>query len=74
VIAVGEGVTHIRPGQLAVGNPGSGCGECYFCRRGREHVPPVISEVVPVAGTPDAFERLARDKDALRKIVVSPDA
>jgi threonine dehydrogenase-like Zn-dependent dehydrogenase len=38
IIAVGEGVTEFRVGQLAVGNPGSGCGDCHFCNLGRENL------------------------------------
>ena len=34
----------------------------------------VISETVPVEGTPDAFERLSSGRDGLCKILVSPDA
>jgi (R,R)-butanediol dehydrogenase/meso-butanediol dehydrogenase/diacetyl reductase len=37
-------------------------------------VSPVISEVVAVEATPDAFARLSEGRDALRKILVSPDA
>lgn len=36
-------------------------------------VTPVISEVVPVEGTPDAFARLSDGRNDLRKILVSPD-
>ena len=38
VVAVGPDVTGVRAGQLAVGNPGSGCGDCYYCRAGRENL------------------------------------
>lgn len=37
-------------------------------------VTPVISEVVPVTATADAFARLSEGRDALRKVLVSPDA
>jgi L-iditol 2-dehydrogenase len=37
-------------------------------------VTPVISEVVSVQGTPDAFARLSDGRNDLRKILVSPDA
>ncbi len=42
--------------------------------RGDVDVTPVISEVVPVSGTPDAFARLSDGRNELRKILVSPDA
>jgi len=42
--------------------------------RGEVDVSPVISEVVPVEGTPDAFSRLSDGRDSLCKILVSPDA
>jgi (R,R)-butanediol dehydrogenase/meso-butanediol dehydrogenase/diacetyl reductase len=42
--------------------------------RGDVDVSPVISEVVPVTGTPDAFRRLSDGRDGLCKILVSPDA
>jgi (R,R)-butanediol dehydrogenase/meso-butanediol dehydrogenase/diacetyl reductase len=42
--------------------------------RGDVDVAPVISEVVPVDGTPDAFARLSEGRDGLNKILVSPDA
>lgn len=38
VVAVGEGVTGVRAGQLAVGNPGPGCGACSYCAAGRENL------------------------------------
>ncbi|MHB8513886.1 MAG: zinc-dependent alcohol dehydrogenase [Dehalococcoidia bacterium] len=37
-------------------------------------VSPVISEVVPVEATPDAFARLSDGRNDLRKVLVSPDA
>ncbi len=37
-------------------------------------VSPVISDVVPVEGTPDAFARLSAGRDELCKVLVSPDA
>ena len=40
----------------------------------RVDVSPVISEVVPVEGTPDAFARLSDGRAELRKVLVSPDA
>lgn len=42
--------------------------------RGDVDVTPVISEVVAVEGTPDAFARLSEGRDGLCKILVSPDA
>lgn len=42
--------------------------------RGEVDVTPVISEVVPVDGTPHAFARLSGGRDALCKVLVSPDA
>lgn len=41
---------------------------------GAVDVSPVISEVVPVESTPDAFARLSAGRDGLCKILVSPDA
>jgi (R,R)-butanediol dehydrogenase/meso-butanediol dehydrogenase/diacetyl reductase len=41
--------------------------------RGDVDVSPVISEVVPVEATPDAFARLSEGRDTLCKILVSPD-
>jgi (R,R)-butanediol dehydrogenase/meso-butanediol dehydrogenase/diacetyl reductase len=38
VVAVGDGVRGVRVGQLAVGNPGPGCGDCAYCARGREEL------------------------------------
>lgn len=34
VLAVGEGVTHIRPGEHCSVEPYINCGHCYSCRRG----------------------------------------
>jgi 2-desacetyl-2-hydroxyethyl bacteriochlorophyllide A dehydrogenase len=42
--------------------------------RGQVDVSPVISEVVQVTATGDAFARLSEGRDGLRKILVSPDA
>jgi (R,R)-butanediol dehydrogenase/meso-butanediol dehydrogenase/diacetyl reductase len=38
VVDVGEGVTGLRVGDLAVGNPGPGCGACAYCAAGRENL------------------------------------
>ncbi len=37
-------------------------------------VSPVISEVVPIEETPDAFARLSDGRNSMRKVLVSPDA
>jgi (R,R)-butanediol dehydrogenase/meso-butanediol dehydrogenase/diacetyl reductase len=42
--------------------------------RGEVDVSPVISEVVAIERTPDAFARLSDGRDALCKVLVSPDA
>jgi threonine dehydrogenase-like Zn-dependent dehydrogenase len=42
--------------------------------RAEVDVSPVISEVVSVAQTPDAFARLSAGRDGLCKVLVSPDA
>jgi hypothetical protein len=42
--------------------------------RNEVDVSPVISEVVPVEATGDAFARLSDGRDGLRKVLVSPDA
>ena len=41
---------------------------------GAVDVSSVISEVVSVEATPDAFARLSDGRNELRKILVSPDA
>ncbi len=41
---------------------------------GQVDVSTVISEVAPLAATPDAFARLSEGRDGLSKILVSPDA
>src|SRR5438874_5242229 len=38
IVAVGEGVTSVRVGRLATGNPGAGCGACAYCDAGRENL------------------------------------
>ncbi|MBI5285220.1 MAG: alcohol dehydrogenase catalytic domain-containing protein [Chloroflexi bacterium] len=38
IVAVGEGVTGVHVGELAVGNPGAGCGSCRYCTTGRENL------------------------------------
>lgn len=40
--------------------------------RGDVDLRPVISETVPLSGTPDAFGRLSEKRDGLRKILVAP--
>ena len=35
VVEVGEGVTHVRPGQRCSVEPYMNCGQCYACRRAR---------------------------------------
>src|SRR2546423_1244047 len=38
ILAVGDGVTSVRVGQVATGNPGAGCGACAYCDAGRENL------------------------------------
>lgn len=38
VVAVGEGVVDRVPGDLVVGGPGPGCGQCRLCRAGRPNL------------------------------------
>lgn len=38
VEAVGPGVTQVKPGDRVIIAFGSKCGECYFCRRGLDHL------------------------------------
>jgi len=38
IIGVGDGVTSCQVGQIAVGNPGAGCGSCRYCHAGRENL------------------------------------
>ncbi len=42
--------------------------------RGDVDVSPVISEVVSVEGTPDAFAQPSGGRDTLSKVLVPPDA
>lgn len=37
VHAVGEGVTHVKPGDRVVVAPGTSCGHCVMCLSGRDH-------------------------------------
>lgn len=61
VDAVGAGVTHVRPGDHVIVNPGVSCGECEYCRDGDhplcikfgilgEHRPGFAAEQVLVPG------------------------
>ena len=38
IVATGDGVTGVRVGQAAVGNPGAGCASCRYCACGRENL------------------------------------
>jgi (R,R)-butanediol dehydrogenase/meso-butanediol dehydrogenase/diacetyl reductase len=38
IVEVGAGVTHLKPGQRVSVMPLLYCGECYFCRRGLNHL------------------------------------
>ena len=38
VVAVGEKVTRLKAGDRVVAEPGKVCGQCYFCRSGRENL------------------------------------
>ena len=38
IVATGDGVTGVRVGQAAVGNPGAGCASCRYCASGRENL------------------------------------
>lgn len=38
VLEVGEGVTHVRPGQRVSAMPLIYCGTCYYCRLGHNHL------------------------------------
>ncbi len=45
IVAVGEGVRHLREGQLVAVNPNSSCGHCYWCLRGRPHLCPEMQSI-----------------------------
>jgi NADPH:quinone reductase-like Zn-dependent oxidoreductase len=62
VDAVGPDVTHVRPGDRVVVNPGHGCGACEYCRDGEaplcpryrilgEHEPGFLAEYAVVPGS-----------------------
>src|SRR5437868_15523734 len=38
VVSVGDGVTSVRVGQRATGNPGAGRGACAYCDAGQENL------------------------------------
>lgn len=59
VVAVGPDVTHLRPGDAVLFNPGISCYACEFCRRGEqgmcvryrllgEHMPGTLTEAINV--------------------------
>ena len=43
VLTVGDGVTHVRPGDRAALRPAIGCGTCETCRRGVENACPTLT-------------------------------
>lgn len=51
VVALGEGVKHLRIGDRVALEPGKTCGECEFCREGRYNLcPDVIFFATPPVG------------------------
>ena len=40
VESIGEAVTHVRPGDAVVINPGTSCGQCEYCQAGEEPLCP----------------------------------
>ncbi|HEY0778579.1 MAG TPA: zinc-binding dehydrogenase [Gemmatirosa sp.] len=62
VESVGDAVSHVRPGDAVVINPGTSCGQCEYCQSGEEplcpryrifgeHVPGFCAEYAVVPGT-----------------------
>lgn len=67
VVAVGKGVTEVRPGDRVVGDPRVSCGCCRWCRRGAFSLCPGLAFIGEVA--PGCFaEYLALDAKKLIKI------
>lgn len=57
VVAVGEGVTSVVPGDHVVVNPSTTCGECEFCLNGRQNLCPSWNGLGVVASDGAVQER-----------------
>lgn len=53
IVACGEDVSHLKPGDAVVIEPGVPCGHCEFCRKGRYNLCPdvVFLSAPPINGT-----------------------
>ena len=58
---VGEGVTHLAPGDHVVVSWVPQCGECFFCRRGQPHLCQAGDAVLLAGGLLDGSPRLRMD-------------
>ena len=58
---VGEGVTHLVPGDHVVVSWVPQCGECFFCRRGQPHLCQAADAVLLAGGLLDGSPRLRLD-------------
>jgi S-(hydroxymethyl)glutathione dehydrogenase / alcohol dehydrogenase len=58
---VGEGVTHLAPGDHVVVSWVPQCGDCFFCRRGQPHLCQAADAVLLAGGLPDDSPRLRLD-------------
>ena len=65
VEAVGEGVSHVAPGDPVVLSWAPGCGECVDCRRGRPAACVVLQRAIATGTLPDGTTRLSLDGETV---------
>lgn len=70
VEAVGDGVEHVREGDLVAINPNMSCGVCYWCLRGRPHLCPQMTAIG--VQLPGGFAELVA-VPARQALVMPPD-
>ncbi|MDP3937634.1 MAG: Zn-dependent alcohol dehydrogenase [Deltaproteobacteria bacterium] len=58
---VGEGVTHVKPGDRVVFSWVATCGTCYFCRIGKQNLCELGEKVNRMSMLPDGTSRLHKD-------------
>lgn len=67
VAAVGEGVSHVRPGQPVVLTPTASCGHCYWCVRSEPQMCDSVVTALYTSALPDGSHPLSRNGQVVHR-------